>query len=483
MPVPAQQFTVNEFGTGVVQPATSIPTFLGYSSGGTENVLKTYNRLPDLVAGEGQGPAVEDAAFVLSNVGGPVRFMKTTCSIAGALSAVVESGTSGPDVTVSGTPNDDYQAKIEIVAAGALGVGKFKYTLDNGETYSEHITIPSGGTYAIPSTGITATFVSGTHLVGTIHTFTATAPMWNATNLATAFAALSVPPYGLIDWDFVTASGKHATAAAGATQFAGLQTQLAALASTYFRHKGGICDVGDDSAANIITSFGAQTGVRVLPAFGGFVAPSAKPIPGWSMPLRRTAGGFAYLAARSLISTDLKRVRSGPIPGCKSITHDGFLQDAGLDGIKISTLRTWPNKVGFFATQGHLKSQMGSDFRYWPHRRVMDAACNFVYGKQTEFIGEGLTTLLDGSGTLDPGDAADLMSEVNEGLRVLLMQPTNARGKKGHVTGVSYTVDTTNNVLQTGLLLSQVAITSLAYVDNIATTFSFVTAQPVQQAA
>jgi hypothetical protein len=35
-------------------------------------------------------------------------------------------------------------------------------------------------------------------------------------------------------------------------------------------------------------------------------------------------------------------------------------------------------------------------------------------------------------------------------------------------------------MLSTGLLLSQVAITSLAYVDNIATTFSFVLAQPVQ---
>jgi hypothetical protein len=478
MPIPAQAFTINEFGTNVVVPATSIPLFLGYSSGGSENVLKTYSRVPDLVATEGQGPAVEDAAFVLANVGGPVRFMKTTCSVAGSNSTVTEAGPSGPDVTVSGTPNDDYQARIEIVGGGALGVGKFRYTLDNQETWSETIIIPSGGSFVIPNTGITATFVSGTHVVGTTHSWTSTAPMWNATNLGTAFAALAAAP-GL-DWDYVDAAGKHATASAAATQFAGLQTQLAALASTNFRHKAGMCDVGDDTTANVLTSFTSQVGVRVLGSYGGWVGPSAKPFPGWSMPQRRVNSAFAYLAARSLISTDLKRVRGGPIPGAKSITHDGYLQDAGLNDIKVSTLRTWPNKVGFFATQGHLKSQSGSDFRYWPHRRVMDTACNFVYGKQTEFIGEGLFTLVDGTGRIDPGDVADLETDVNEGLRALLRQPKNAGGKQGHVTAVSYTVDLTNNMLSTGLLLSQVAITSLAYVDNIATTFSFVLAQPVQ---
>ena len=486
MPLPGQTETINEFGTGVVQPATSIPLVLGYGAGGSsvqENVLKTYNRIPDLVAGEGQGPAVEDAAFLLANVGGPVRYMRLTCSVSGALSSVTESGPSGPDVTVSGTPNDDYQGIIEIRSGGALGTAKFRYTLDNGETWSEDIVTPTGTTFLIPGTGVTATFTAGTQIVGTRHAFTATAPMWNAANLATAFAALSVPPYGLIDWDFVIGSGKHANGTAGASQFAGMQSQLATLTSTYFRHKGGMVDVGDDTASNVITAFASTVGVRVLPAFGGFVAPSAKPMPGWSMPLRRSVGAFGYLGARGLISTDLKRFRSGPIPGAKSITHDGFLQDAGLDGIKISTLRTYPNKVGFFATQGHLKSQAGSDFRYWPHRRVMDTACNFVYGKQTEFIGSGLTVIPDGTGRLDAGDADALELEVNEGLRQLLRQPTNAEGRKGHVTAVTYTVDRTNNVLTTGMLLTQVAVTALAYVDQIATTYSYVTAQPVQLAA
>ncbi len=483
MPLPGQSFTIDEFGTGVVTPSTSRPLYMGYSSLGTSghpNTLVTYSRVPDLIAGEGQGPAVEDAAFTLANVGGSVVFMPTACSVAGAAGSVTASG-GGPTVSLAGTPNDDYQGKIRVRLGGALGVGKFDYTLDNGKTFSEVQTIPSGGTFAIPNTGITVTFAAGTYVLNETYSWTSVAPMWNATNLGTAFTALGLLPAP--DWDFAVGSGAHATAAAGATQFAAMQTQLAMLQSTYFRHKGGMVDVGNDTAANIITSHASQVGVRVLPSYGGVVLPSAKPFPGWSMPLRRNVGVFGYLGARSLISTDLKRVRSGPIPGVDSITHDGFLQDAGLNDLKISTLRTYPNVTGFFPTNGWLKSQAGSDFRYWPHRRVMDTACNYVYGKQAQFIGEGLTVLNDGTGRIDPGDAAGFELEVNEGLRALLLQPVRVNGKKGHVTSVTYAIDRTNNVLTTGLVVSQVTVVALAYVDGLATRFSYSTAQPVLAAA
>src|SRR5688572_30288838 len=114
MPIPGQSETINEFGTGVVDPATSLPIVVGYTSLGTAghpNVAATYSRIPDLLAGEGQGPAVEDAAFILANVGGPVRVMPSTCSVAGVAGTVTPSG-AGPAITLSGTPNDDYQGKI-----------------------------------------------------------------------------------------------------------------------------------------------------------------------------------------------------------------------------------------------------------------------------------------------------------------------------------------------------------------------------------
>lgn len=88
-------------------------------------------------------------------------------------SAVTQTGT-GPTVTLAGVPLGDYTATIKITTGGALGVGAFTYSLDNGVTFNGPITIPGGGTYVIPSTGITVTFASGTYVLGTTYAWLST---------------------------------------------------------------------------------------------------------------------------------------------------------------------------------------------------------------------------------------------------------------------------------------------------------------------
>lgn len=477
-PLPGQDpFDLPENGVGVAAPATSVPHVIGYASALAENDPKSFSRVPDLLTACGQGPAVEDAAFILQNHGGVVRVTKPTCSVAGALSAVVESGASGPDVTATGTPNDYYDVRIEITKAGALGTAEFKYSLDAGQTYQEGIITPTGLTYAIPQTGVTLTFTAGTQVVGTIHSFTATPPMYNATDLATAFTAVALVPS--LEFDFVGLSGRPASASAGATLFGGLQTQLAGMASTSFRHYRGVIDVGVDTPTNVLTSYAAVTGVRCAPAYGTFRAPSAKPFPGWSKPHRSLAGALTFAMARGLVSTDPKRVLSGPIPGCDAISHNEFTAEAGLDAAKITTARSYPQEVGFYLTNARLKSQAGSDYKYVQHGRVMDVACNIVYRQQSTFIGRGGRVLQDGTGRIDPRDAPALEQEVQKALNAALTQPRNAEGTDGHVTSVTYQLDRENNVLTTGYINSQVSIVPLFYIDRVKTTLSFRTATPV----
>lgn len=475
MVLPGQDpFDIPENGVPSVALATSVPHIIGYTSLGAENAPKSYSRIVDLLANEGQGPAVEDAAYILANYGGSVRVTKPTCSVAGALSAVVESGTAGPDVTVTGTPNDFYDAQIEITKAGALGTAEFKYTLDGGQTYQEGIVTPAGTTYVIPNTGITATFTAGTQNVGTIHSFTATPPMYNATNLATAFAAIAALP--TLQFDFFALAGRSSAASAGATLQGAFQTQLAALSSTHFRHFRGIMDVGIDTTANVLTAYASVTGVRVCRTYGTFRAPSAKPFPGWSKPHRSLAGAVAYLAARSLISTDLMRVASGPIPGCDAVSHNEFTTES-LHAAKIATARTYPQYTEYFLTGAPLASAAGSDFSDWHLGRVMDVACNIVYRAQVLFLGR-TTRVFDG-GTIDDREAAAFEREVQEQLDIALMQPTNAEGTRGHVTSVTYRLDRENNVLQTGYLNSHVTIVSRPSIKRVATTLNFATATPV----
>lgn len=494
MPIPRQQLTIADPGLGLTDPAQMVPLFFGPSSTGTANVLKTFSSINDLVAYHGQGPMVEAAAFCLANAGGPVRTMKSAVSTAGSNSAVAKTaiGTSTGTVTVAGTANDDYRVRVEIVSTGTVAVGTFRYSLDRrtldsgdvtGYTYSQALTIPSGGTYAIANTGLTLTFVPGGGAVffeaGDYHTFDTTAAMFNATDLSAAVTALTA---STTTWRYMVLCGQFQTASAAATVFAALATHMTTFENA-FRYVRSMQPAGLDGTANALTSFASQTSKRILVAYGNMDAASAKPLPGFAMPLRPVVNEFARRAAGPATdgwgfpSTDLKRVNGGPVPGVASksdgspaILHDEFKTEV-MDAGRISTLRTYPTLGGAYVTNGRLKSVAGSDFEYWQHGILMDLACETVFAQQARWIGEGLRTNADG--TIDEREAARIEKEVNSALAAILTQPIRAGGQQGHVSEVRYTVSRTNILLTTKTLVSEVAIRPLGYVDFITTTLGY----------
>lgn len=92
-------------------------------------------------------------------------------------SSVTESD-PGPDITPSGTPAADYEVIIEITTTGDLGVGAYRFSLDNGSTYSSPATIPADGTDVLGASGITATFAAGEYTDDDTYSFDATAPVF-----------------------------------------------------------------------------------------------------------------------------------------------------------------------------------------------------------------------------------------------------------------------------------------------------------------
>jgi hypothetical protein len=485
MPIPKQTFVINDPGLGVTDPAAVIPLFYGPASGGVANEIKTFSSPTDLVAHHKQGAMPEAAAYVLANSGGPVRTMKSATTVAASNGSVTPSrvSTSTGTITVAGTANDDYEFVGRIKKTGTLGTGVFDYSLDDGYTFSAELTIPSGGTYAITETGLTLTFVPGGGPIffeaGDKHEFDSVGAMWNASDLAagvTAILASSVP------WRFLVCCGQPASAAAAATLFAALGTHMTSLENV-FRYRRAMMDVGKDTTTNVLTSFAAQVSKRILPAYGDMDVASGKPMVGWAVPKRATLQAFARNATGPATqgwgfpSTDLKRVRGGPVPGIvakadgsAAISHDEYKTEV-LDAARISTLRTYPELSGVYVTNGRLKSAAGSDFEYWQHGILMDIACETVYAKQALWIGEGLRTNADG--TIDERDAARIEKEVNAALSAVLMTPVNAGGQIGHVSDVRYTVSRTHNLLTTKTLVSEVAIRPLGYVDFITTTLGY----------
>jgi hypothetical protein len=180
----------------------------------------------------------------------------------------------------------------------------------------------------------------------------------------------------------------------------------------------------------------------------------------------------ASRAAGSLVSTDLARFADGPLGSCKGIDFDST-NDTTVDALQIGTLRTWPGISGFYICKARLASNPPSDFTDVHFGRIMDLTCRTVYEAQLPFQVEGFRTVSDPVGAIDPLDKADVEKAVQGQLSAKLLQPKNARGRAGHVSAVSYSVDGTNNLNATGQILTTTAVRPLGYANEIIAQLGF----------
>lgn len=481
MASPTLTVSIKDPGLSTVKPASSIPCVLGAASTGTANALVTYQSINAAVAGSGQGQGVETVCRILARSGGPVRFMKVATSVAASIGAVtpVRVSTSTGTITAATTPLDDYEVIVEITKTGTVATGEFKYSLDDGRTYSEEIVIPSGGTYLMANTGVTLTFTAGGGPIffedGDTHSFDCVAAMWNSADLATAVAALKLDT--TTPWDFLVLAGRHATGSGAATIFSAVDTHLTDLANN-FRYTRAMMDGGNEAAATVKAAFAAVSSRRIAVCFSTYDAASGKPFVGWGAPMRPTVNYFASLAAANLISTDLAYSPAGAPEGdILTIGHDEFTASTTMDDAKFSTMRSWPQEAGYFANNCRLKSPVGSDFKYWQHGRVLDTACATWYSAARQFSSAGLRCKSDG--TLYEPDAVRVESKIQDSLVTVLSTPKNALGFAGHVSkvdtddGVAFVTSRTEQTLTTETVSGDLAIRPLGYAKTISVSVGF----------
>lgn len=473
---PTQSMSINDPGRGVPPVAADAFLVLGTSSAGTVNTVQAFNRSKAITDEYAEGPLPEMLCRLLAKGGGPVYGMKLNGSVASSAGSVtktpVGSGT-GTITATAQTPNDAYEVIVEILTTGTVGTGVFRYTLDDGRTWSAPITIPSGGTYAIPNANLTITFVPGAGPAffedGDLHSFDCTAPYYGTSDLATAVTALLADTTGL---GMIVLLGKPASTADGATMMAALNTHLSSL-KAQGRYVRAIMDAGDDTTTNAKTDFAASTSTRITVCYGDVDVASAKGFSGWAVPKRSLVFSVAERAHQALISEDLARVASGPMEDVLAISHDEEKNPAALDDAGFSTARTHQGLGGFYINNCRLKSPLGSDFEYLQHGRVMDKACDIVFKKQTQKLSSSVRTV-PGTGVINEKDALHWESEIEEALNISLTQPKNKEGTKGHVSGEpDYVIDREQNIQSTSELIADVSLVPLGYAKRITTTIGF----------
>ena len=160
MAIPTQTLTVNDPGMGLVEAALTKPLLAGVSNlaGATDpatvNTKVTLNSKNAALQQLGQGPLTEAVCRVLDVAGGPVDAISMTSGTASSIGAVtaVPIGAGTGTITTGGTALDKYEVIVEITQTGTLGTAFFKYSLDDGNTYSEDVAVPAGATFTIPQT-------------------------------------------------------------------------------------------------------------------------------------------------------------------------------------------------------------------------------------------------------------------------------------------------------------------------------------------
>lgn len=473
MPIPSITQTIRDPGLPTSPAAITSFLYMGVSEKGSLTALQAFTSASDVVDTYGQGPLSEDLCYHLAIAGGPVYGMRMTGTAPTTpISTVTKTAVSSSTgtVTVSGTPLDSYDVSVEIRLTGALGAAQFRYTLDAGKTYSAQIIVPSGGTYALPSTGLTLTFVAGLGPIifekGDIHAFSTVEQSFTTTALATAMDVVKADNTPIAA---IVLSGRIATASAAATVAAAAATHASALFQQY-RPVRFMMDAGGDDVPTTKTGFAAFSDTRVAVCYGRSVCTSAKPLIGRGSPGTANTRVVAARAAELLFSTDLAWYSAGALRGVLSITHNEYLKEL-MDSDGFTTLRTHQGIPGFFIANARLKSAPGSDYQYWQHGRVMDVATSTAYISLLPFLSGIVRTKSDG--TIDPLYASIVEAKSRDALRTVLLDPDNAQGLSGHVAALDVKVDRTTNVLASNTVKVKVAIRPHAYAKFIANELSF----------
>lgn len=120
---------------------------------GTMSAEKIKNRL-------GLSPLADAVMDSVENGASKIYCLPVTAGTAGTVSAVKESENASGAVSVEGTPANAFDIIVKITGKGGLNVAVFRYSLNGGLTWSEDITVPTGGKYAAEEAGLTFTFTT-----------------------------------------------------------------------------------------------------------------------------------------------------------------------------------------------------------------------------------------------------------------------------------------------------------------------------------
>ena len=484
MAIPKVVLSLVEGALGIPPEQTdNVLIVFGYSSTGTVGQIYDFDQAsPSTVKsqiGVGRGPQLVATLLATPNHG-PVKFVPLAFT-AGTNSAVSSSGSGTPPViTLTGTPHDDFNLRVEVVQTGTLGVWTLRYSLDYSSKFPSQATwsaeIVSAATVALPDTGITLNIAAGTAAADNVWTATCTAPTHSNTQITDGID-LVIAAGTDFGWGWVTAANGGASDAARmsalAATFAAVSARIDLLEAAY-KYVGFTLEAPSPfdptTSAGLTTwrsafasAVAALAHKRMMIAAGYCRRAADMTIAGFGIP-RRPIWTVAERLSSMSISTHLGEVKSGPSRSVVSLEHDEEAT-GGLDSLRLTTMRTIAGRQGFYVTRGNQFATVGSDYSATPRLRVINTASKTLRNAALFYLNSKI--IVDSAtGRIREDEAMAIDSDLSSQLDAVLVQPQ-------HASSVAARVSRTDAILSTSTLNVEGAVQPVGYGEQIPISLGF----------
>lgn len=437
---------------------------LQYSlNGGTTWVVKALGTDAFIVLGA-SGVRIDFTADTI-NAGDLIVFTTTAPIPASAGEVTVDfGGSSIPTIDGTTHPDDDYDAYIEFVNGGTIGVDgiTYKTSLDGGRTLSATTALGTATSIVIPASGgVKVDLGAGTINAGDNLAFPCVAPRWSNEELQAALTALRNTAN---DWEIAFICGPI-----DADAFDVIETAFAGMAAAgkYHAWIGHTrMPVGAETEADYLASLAAEFADKVS-VYGMLCSGDCLTTSQVNGRRYRRPTAFVLAPKSQSVSEEVNIANPpGNALACSirdvngNPAHHDESVDPGLDAARFSVLRTWEGKSGVFSNRPRLFSGETSDFYLMPHRRVM----NLARATAQEYFTDRLSkeTLVDGTtGFILESEAKEMEDVCGSKLQQVLL-------KKPKASKVTISITRNENLLPRNAIMSgEIRVTSLAYPENI----------------
>lgn len=469
--LPGVYIDISDGNLGLGVSVAGVHAKIGAAERGDVNRVLRFSGFNDAKASYGKGRLLKSSQRSLDQ-GVSLYTVRANASIAGSIGTVgaSSSNTGTGIVSITGTPHESYDIRVEITKGGTVAAGDaaVRYSTDGGYYWSDVYALLA--TLPIGKTGLTLGFDTGNFVAGNSYKAEVISPQISLQDLITAFDALALSEASVEFVHFVGAV-TPATAQAIKAKRASIEAAtgkdffyvLEARGVTSADYPTGVTsfdwdDANDLERAQVIAKYKAnliEEWKNFQDKYAVVFAGDAKMIDAYE--LQSQEENSASLGTMRLsqipVGQDLGRFATGSLPYVQSLLYDEN-QANSLYHAGFNTLRHYNGTRGTFFTGGLTRAASTSDFRRLAHLRVCLEAKRLLRIWLLRYVGESVP--VDDNGYLEASARGAIESAATAFLEGRLLSTDNA-------SAVQVKLNEKENILTTAKLTGKIRIRPLGY--------------------